>query len=140
MCRKSPSRWYDPNKAHVCGVIGDDVARRLEERVDALEQRVRELQARAPAGESRKPKSQRLTRRARGPQQWQAAVRPAELSRQVDAGLAEATSSREGSAQRGRRRLTEEVLQLRRIAGEACWRPAWSGLWETVPAPVELAV
>jgi hypothetical protein len=60
----------------------------------------------APAGESRQAESRR-------PPQRQAAVRPAELSRQVHAGLAEATESREGSAQRGRQRMSDDAEETR---------------------------
>jgi hypothetical protein len=36
--------WYDPARPHVCGVIGDDIARELEARIYAFEQRLRELE------------------------------------------------------------------------------------------------
>jgi hypothetical protein len=39
--------WYDPARPHVCGVVGDDTARRLEARIDALEQRVQGLELEA---------------------------------------------------------------------------------------------
>jgi hypothetical protein len=37
--------WYDPARPHVCGVLGDDIARALEARIVALERRVEELEA-----------------------------------------------------------------------------------------------
>ena len=37
--------WYDPARPHVCGVLGDDTARALEERLVVLERRVEELEA-----------------------------------------------------------------------------------------------
>jgi hypothetical protein len=43
--------WYDPARPHVCG--GDDT-RRLEERIDALEQRLIALEAKRPQPETRK--------------------------------------------------------------------------------------
>jgi hypothetical protein len=49
-------RLVRSDRPQICGVIDDDVARRLDEG-DALERLVRELEARAPAGESRKPKA-----------------------------------------------------------------------------------
>jgi hypothetical protein len=42
-------QWYDLAKPHVCGVLGDETARRLEERLDAFERRLQglELEARS---------------------------------------------------------------------------------------------
>ena len=39
--------WYDPARPHFCGVLGDDIARGLEERLDALERRLRQLEVEA---------------------------------------------------------------------------------------------
>jgi hypothetical protein len=36
--------WYDPARPHACGVLGDDVARGLKERLDAFERRFQELE------------------------------------------------------------------------------------------------
>jgi hypothetical protein len=36
--------WYDPARSHCCGVLGDDVARRLAERLDAFERRFQGLE------------------------------------------------------------------------------------------------
>ena len=39
--------WYDPGKPHLCGVLGDDTARRLAERIDAFERRLQGLDGEA---------------------------------------------------------------------------------------------
>ena len=39
--------WYDPARPHVCGVIGDDIARALAERLDAFERRLQGLEVEA---------------------------------------------------------------------------------------------
>ena len=41
--------WYDPARPHTCGVLGDDVAKGLEDRLDAIELRFQglELEARS---------------------------------------------------------------------------------------------
>ena len=41
--------WYDPARPHACGVLGDDIARGLEDRLDAFERRFAglELEARS---------------------------------------------------------------------------------------------
>jgi hypothetical protein len=44
--------WYDPARPHICGVMGDDTAKRLEElifenrsRIEALDRRLLEIEA-----------------------------------------------------------------------------------------------
>jgi hypothetical protein len=41
--------WYDPARPHACRILGDEMARRLEERPDAFERRLQglELEARS---------------------------------------------------------------------------------------------
>ena len=36
--------WYDPARPHLCGVLGDDIARALEQRLDAFERRLQRLE------------------------------------------------------------------------------------------------
>ena len=36
--------WYDPARPHACGGLGDDIARGLEERLDALGRRLQGLE------------------------------------------------------------------------------------------------
>jgi hypothetical protein len=52
--------WYDPARPHVCGVIGDDTARRLEKlifetrsSIEALDRRLQAIEARLPAQDTR---------------------------------------------------------------------------------------
>jgi hypothetical protein len=39
--------WYDPARPHVCGVLGDDIARGLDARLDAFERRLQGLEVEA---------------------------------------------------------------------------------------------
>jgi hypothetical protein len=39
--------WYDPAKPHACGVLADETARGLAERLDAYERRLQGLEAEA---------------------------------------------------------------------------------------------
>jgi hypothetical protein len=39
--------WYDPGRPHLCGVLGDDTARALAERLDAFERRLQGLEGEA---------------------------------------------------------------------------------------------
>jgi hypothetical protein len=52
--------WYDPARPHVCGVIGDDTARRLEDLIfetrswiEALDRRLQAIEAGSPARDTR---------------------------------------------------------------------------------------
>jgi hypothetical protein len=41
-------QWYDPSRGpHICGLVGDETARRLAERLDAFERRFQELEVEA---------------------------------------------------------------------------------------------
>jgi hypothetical protein len=41
-------QWYDPSRGpHICGLVGDETARRLAERLDALERRFQGLEVEA---------------------------------------------------------------------------------------------
>jgi hypothetical protein len=39
--------WYDPGRPHLCGVLGDDIAKELEKRLDAFERRFQGLEVEA---------------------------------------------------------------------------------------------
>ena len=41
-------QWYDPSRGpHICGLVGDETARRLAERLDAFERRFQGLEVEA---------------------------------------------------------------------------------------------
>jgi hypothetical protein len=43
LCQRC-GQWFDPVRPHICGVLGDETARRLEERLDSFARRLRELE------------------------------------------------------------------------------------------------